>query len=180
MNDLRPEYEAARLLASQHRLGSGVWVKELTLEDRVLFDTFENYRRICHAGDAVPCEGCTVKVDGLTLVLYNHGWDVARINYTLAHELGHIILHHGEDADDSEANRFASALTVPFAPLRALGRVSERQVADFFGCSLTAASVALRRPNIVTPYDEAVLALYAERIRAFKSGGNPLDISYDL
>lgn len=180
MNDLRPEYEAARLLAAQQRLGRGVWVRELSLEAKVLFDTFENYRRICRADDPIPCEGCTVKVDGLSLVLYNHGWDVARINYTLAHELGHILLGHGEEADESEANRFASALTVPFAPLRALGKVSERQVADFFGCSLTAASLALRRPNIVTPYDGAVLALYAERIRAFKSGGNPLDISYDL
>ncbi len=181
MNDLIPEYEAARLLSRQTRLGSGTWVKELSFERKIIFDTFENYRRLCEGAQMPLCEGCTVRKGDITLVLYNHGWDVGRINYTLAHEVGHILLGHAGGADDeARANRFASALTVPFAPLRALGGVSARQVADFFGCSVSAAAAALRRANVVTPYDDDILALFSRRIASFKRKRNPLDISCDL
>ena len=183
MNDLRPEYHAAELLSRQRELGYGLWVKDLDFGRRIVFDTFENYRRICPSAALPTIEGCTVRSEELDLILYNHGWDVARINYTLAHEVGHILLGH-EDADtegeEREANRFASALIVPFAPLRALGRADARRVADFFGCSLSAADAALRRPNVVSPYDEGVLALYKDRLQRRGGKRNPLDILRDI
>lgn len=181
MNDLIPETEAARLLSRQKAIGSGVWVKDLIFEQEIIFDTFENYRRICSLTADVTFEGCTVKMGNVTLVLYSHGWDVPRVNYTLAHEVGHILLGHtGAPTDEAEANRFASALILPFAPLRALGRVSARRAADFFGCSLTAAGYALRRANVVTEYDGDVLELFRERLDSYKRKTNPLDISCDL
>lgn len=181
MNNLVPEFEAARLLSRQKRLGCGIWVKELSFESRILFDTFEHYRHICESETVPVCEGCAVSKGDITLILYNHGWDIGRINYTLAHEVGHILLGHRGDADDeAQANRFASALTVPFAPLRALGSPGAREVADFFGCSFSAAAAALRRANVVTPYDGDVLALFGERLASYKRKRNPLDISCDL
>lgn len=181
MNDLVPETEAARLLSRQRALGSGVWVRELIFEQKIIFDTFENYRRICEADCGADCEGCAVKLGDVTLVLYHHGWDVARINYTLAHEVGHILLGHtGGPSDEAEANRFASALLIPYAPLRAMGRAETRRVAEFFGCSLTAAGYALRRANVVTEYDVEVLELFRDRLASYNRKENPLDISCDL
>lgn len=183
MNDLRAEYLAAELLSKQKGIGRGLWVKDLDFGRRIVFDTFDNYRRICQNEELPSFEGCTVRGEGIDLILYNQGWDVSRINFTLAHEVGHILLGHGDgntEAAEREANRFASALVIPFAPLRALGRADAHRVAEFFGCSLSASHMALRRPCVVTPYDEGVLALYKDRLQRAVRKRNPLDISCDI
>ncbi|MBE5804920.1 MAG: ImmA/IrrE family metallo-endopeptidase [Clostridiales bacterium] len=49
------------------------------------------------------------------VVCYREGGNPARLNFTLAHELGHILLQHQEDAvaDEAEANCFAGHLLCP-------------------------------------------------------------------
>lgn len=49
------------------------------------------------------------------VVCYREGGNPARLNFTLAHELGHILLHHQENnaAEDAEANCFARHLLCP-------------------------------------------------------------------
>ena len=167
-----PELAASRILAMQRHIGSGAWVKTLDFGCKIVFDTFAHYGEVCKKTISLPPEGCTVPYGGMFLVLYNPGWDVGRLNYTLAHEAGHIVLSHAglDDREESEANRFASALLLPPAVIRYLRqRVSfcPRDAASFFGCSLSAASAALSGANLVTRYDAKILQLFDEKIRTF-------------
>lgn len=92
-------------------------------------------------------EGFTVKNGSLSLIFYD---DLiasrTRINWTIAHELGHIFLCHTSDGkrEESEANRFAAAFLMPEDVLRfldcSLGReLTPREMTDYFPVSLTAA-----------------------------------------
>ena len=60
---------------------------------------------------------------GRYLVLYEDRGDPLRLRYTLAHELGHVLLRHAEQPErpeaekEAEADRFASHLLVPRAAL---------------------------------------------------------------
>jgi hypothetical protein len=70
-------------------------------------------------------DGLTVRRGGTYLVLYDETVESDRRRaFTLAHELGHILLAHGggEDApvEEREANAFAAALLAPEAAVRYL------------------------------------------------------------
>lgn len=189
MTDFRPERAAARLLAQQSAIGHGAWVRELRFDRKILFDTFAHYGQVCGRPLPVADDGCTVLCHGVSLILYNPGWQTDRINYTLAHEVGHILLGHtqGSAQEERQANRFASALLVPHAPLAALRRAGvgdTRALMRFFGTSRAATEAALARTPFACEYDRAVLALYDRRIRDFlrsrEQKHNLLDISCDL
>lgn len=74
--------------------------------------TEAEFDRRCGEADAF-----TVRGGGKYVVCYRAGGNPARLNFTLAHELGHILLHHIEDtvADEAEANCFAGHLLCPAA-----------------------------------------------------------------
>lgn len=65
-----------------------------------------------HYGDA---DAFTMRCGNRYVVCYHEGGNPARLNFTLAHELGHILLNHVEDeaADEAEANCFAGHLLCP-------------------------------------------------------------------
>lgn len=62
----------------------------------------------------------TVRSGKRYVVCYRKGGNPARLNFTLAHELGHILLRHTEDAcaDEAEANCFAGHLLCPEPVIR--------------------------------------------------------------
>lgn len=61
-------------------------------------------------------DGLSQVVDGVAVMLINSTFPVDRKRLTIAHELGHIVLHSGryipEDPED-EANRFAAEFLMP-------------------------------------------------------------------
>ncbi|MDN6227262.1 helix-turn-helix domain-containing protein [Corynebacterium flavescens] len=61
-------------------------------------------------------DGLSQVVDGVAVILINNTFPVDRKRLTIAHELGHIVLHSGtyipEDPED-EANRFAAEFLMP-------------------------------------------------------------------
>ena len=63
-------------------------------------------------GDA---DAFTIRGGEQYVVCYRPGGNSARLNFTLAHELGHILLKHTEDTntEEAEANCFASHLLCP-------------------------------------------------------------------
>ncbi len=69
----------------------------------------------------VPCFFQTDKLDGFTIVsqenpiiFFNSEMPWCRIRFSLAHELGHIVLNHVQRPEiEEEANRFASAFLMP-------------------------------------------------------------------
>lgn len=105
------------------------------------------------------------KVEGLNklIVVSSAITNLARERFTMAHELGHIILHHGYSqcknvdifgsetklGNESEANRFASALLLP--PSEIVSRASSGditfnmagKIASHYDVSLTATLIAL-------------------------------------
>ena len=86
------------------------------------------------------------KSGSLSLIFYDDRIQSReRINWTLAHELGHVCLRHTSDGkrEESEANRFAAAFLMPEDVLRfldcSLGReLTPTEMTHYFPVSLTA------------------------------------------
>jgi Zn-dependent peptidase ImmA (M78 family) len=105
----------------------------------VRFDSYGSYCQatgvdratlFAHAG----ADGMTIRHGGLYLVLYDEQVENERRRaFTLAHEVGHILLSHGggEQAaiEEREANAFAAALLAP--------EVAVRYLAHRDGCAIT-------------------------------------------
>lgn len=129
-------------------------------------------------------DGCAVS--GLrehTLLLYNAQSPLPRQRFTLAHELGHLLLDHGVRSvrEEDEADFFAAALLMPDALLYALRRrgllLTEHFLMREFGVSRAAARrkrAALLWPPPPHPLDDRVeILFYHELIRlAPVSGGD--------
>jgi len=83
-----------------------------------------------------------------------------RIRYTLAHELGHMVLHtvdlKGDDEMEDEADQFAGAFLLPGDEVRPhLRKFDLRQVANMKGywkVSMAAIAVRAQRLSLITPY----------------------------
>lgn len=75
----------------------------------------DDFERQCGGADAF-----TIRRGEEYIVCYRAGGNPARLNFTLAHELGHILLHHAEDnaAAEAEANCFAGHLLCPEPAVR--------------------------------------------------------------
>lgn len=140
-------------------------------------------------------DGCTIHdtKTGIHTVIYNDRCDErnqGRVQYTLAHEVGHIYLDHGADddrTDEIEANTFASQLLMPeYSILRMYndyGYVNQGVISAIFGVSKSAAQNRLdslkRRKGIYYNQDDIdVYELQSERIRMFYESKN--DIVYHL
>ena len=80
-------------------------------------------------GAACECQAITFRqtIQGETrfIVVYREGGNPARLRFTLAHELGHRLLHRGDEPDmEREADCFASHL---LCPRPTLGRLCARE-----------------------------------------------------
>lgn len=127
----KAELAAANLLFDQPSLSfyrlAHLDTRRLCLPIEVIFDSFASY---CEA-TGIPrgeldrlgeLEGLTVRHRGKYYILYNEKAIARRRNWTVAHELGHILLgHDGESAhDEREADSFAAALLMPLPVLHYL------------------------------------------------------------
>lgn len=157
---------AINLLLAQEHLTFPIEPHTLQTGISIFYDSVQGY---CHTVglpissfccDQIIQDGCTIFSGDRSfyLILYNE-WDSspARRRFTLAHELGHILLTHGDDSDQSErsANCFASELLIPrvcFSYFFQAGwKPSATQISHFFGVSLTAAQLALKEPSNTLP-----------------------------
>lgn len=99
------------------------------------------------------------KNDGFTfdnIVFYNDSQPTGRQRFTVAHELGHILLHNGKGiynrepcADDNpieqEANVFASRLLAPACVLWGIGAATAQQISDLCNISIQSAEFRMER-----------------------------------
>lgn len=60
-------------------------------------------------------DGCSDWVDNHPIILFNPNMPKSRIRHTLAHELGHLVMHQHilDDSQDVEADAFAANFTMP-------------------------------------------------------------------
>lgn len=103
-------------------------VRRFSLPVEVRFDSFTGFcettglarEELSRRGAA---EGLSLRHEGMYLVLYDELAAPRRLNFTLAHELGHILLGHiGEEGThlECEADAFAAALLCPAVAVRYL------------------------------------------------------------
>ena len=174
MNELSvPKFERAGKLAKELRLlqpTSNLALDVLSMEfDRyVYFDTFEAYSKLTN----VPLDkltmngklndGYTVRLHGgINLILYyekNKG--NPRLNWTLAHEIGHIYLNHDNDGrnQEVEAHWFAAELLMPTSICCQIARkitFTPERMSKTFLVSVNAANNkidTLRRSCLISAY----------------------------
>lgn len=76
----------------------------------------------------VDVDGLTVRLPGTAPCIFlNRNLPADRMRFTLAHELGHLVMHQIPSADmEAEAHQFASGLLVPLDDIRPIFRAAPR------------------------------------------------------
>jgi Zn-dependent peptidase ImmA (M78 family)/transcriptional regulator with XRE-family HTH domain len=151
---LTPE-EAARVIREMWMLPNG------PIENMV--DLLEK-----NGGIVIPCDFGTDLLDAMSqriegfpvLFFVNINSPADRLRHTLAHELGHMVLHtinvKSDEEMEDEADGFAGAFLLPASELRPqLRQFNLRQLANlklYWKVSMAAIAVRASRLNFITPY----------------------------
>lgn len=162
----------------------GLKINVLNMEydkKNIIFDTMENYSKVTGAPTNILSaegklkDGYTIATPGLYLVLYNSEIrSKERINWTIAHEIGHIYLDHDTDGpkEEIEAHFFAAQLLMPEQVLRSLKKnkitIDQDYLVHVFGVSKQAAKRRIDTLNnkiaIARKDDQSILRLYSKYI----------------
>ena len=121
-----------------------------------------------NGGIVVPCDfqtdlidAMSQRIDGMPVLLFvNINSPADRVRYTLAHELGHMLLHtlsvKDDDEMEDEADHFAGAFLLPADELKVqLRRFDLRHLANMKGywkVSMQAIAYRADRLRLITPY----------------------------
>jgi Zn-dependent peptidase ImmA (M78 family)/transcriptional regulator with XRE-family HTH domain len=101
------------------------------------------------------------RIDGMPILFFvNTNAPADRVRYTLAHELGHMVLHtttlHDDDTMEEEADAFAGAFLLPLEEFRAQLRTFDlRHLANmkqYWKVSMAAIAMRADRLRYVTPH----------------------------
>lgn len=144
------EDKALSLLLSQRVSGEFslyfLDLRKITTGGQIMIDSFSSYEK--RTGSSLPrnAEGITLKLPSINIILYDDDvTNVGRRNWTIAHELGHILLGHTDLSrlNEHEADAFAAELLMPEAVIRYLDeRENEPMTPDmmtnYFSASITA------------------------------------------
>lgn len=161
---MKPDFDKCEKLATQlllQQTPSSLYidVRKLKYDIPICFDTFQHYSTITGApilslkgAEEMLKDGCTIKTHGINIILYNQSaeWFPERLNWTLAHEVGHIYSNHEEDGckEEIEANWFAAQLLMHENILRDLADLNKglcvREIERVFKVSATAAQNRLK------------------------------------
>ena len=145
--------------------------------------SYQEYARLSDVSPAVFLEygydGFSVAgLKGQTFILYNDQSPLCRQRFTVAHELGHLLLRHQGHIrrHEEEADFFASLLLLPDAVLNLLRSrgisLTEAFLMKTFGVSRHTAQykrAAFTRPPICHPLDQQIEALFFPEICRFAS-----------
>lgn len=116
-------------------------------------------------------DGFSIKKDGLWYIFYNDSKGYGRINNTITHECGHIVLDHTEESDlaEAEAKFFAKYALAPPVLIHKLELRNAHEVYEHFDISLEAAYYAFSYYNKRLMYGNKDYTNYEERLlRLFK------------
>jgi Zn-dependent peptidase ImmA (M78 family)/DNA-binding XRE family transcriptional regulator len=133
-----------------------------------------------NGGIVIPCDfgtdlidAMSQRIDGMPVMFFvNMHAPTDRIRHTLAHELGHMVLHTITLQDDAqmeeEADAFAGAFLLPADEIRPqLRRFDLRQLANLKGhwkVSMAALAVRADRLGLITPYQSRTFWMEMSRL----------------
>ncbi len=144
------EEKALSLLISQRISGeyalSFLDLRRITTCGAAVIDTFSSYEKKTCSSLPTSAEGITLKLPGMNLILYDDKiTNEGRRNWTIAHELGHVLLGHASITKETEreADAFAAELLMPEAVIRFLDEredepISPETMTNYFSASITA------------------------------------------
>lgn len=122
---------------------------------------YELIRRFRLSGQLRGNDGFLFCLDQVPIIFYNQSRPVCRQRFTVAHELGHLLLGHGapqphpapEGGRQAEraANSFAADLLSPACVLRGLGVDSAPQIARL--CDISPQAAAVRMDQLRRLYE---------------------------
>ncbi|MEG2013790.1 MAG: ImmA/IrrE family metallo-endopeptidase [Anaerovoracaceae bacterium] len=136
-------------------------VQRLNYDKVIKFDTFENYflysgKPSVEFNKKALRDGCTLKKYGVNIILYNSdSYSFERLNWTLAHEVGHIYLDHTKDEalEEVEAHFFTAQLFMPEYTLHEAaykygnGRLTTEDIMSLFSVSYESACKRISTMN---------------------------------
>ncbi|ADZ82514.1 ImmA/IrrE family metallo-endopeptidase [Cellulosilyticum lentocellum] len=152
---------ATKLLAMQNIDSSKIDIMNLNYDKTIIFDTIQNYAKLTftpiekfiNPNTQLLSEGCCVPIkengNEIYLILYNDkSQSDEHLNWTLAHEIGHIYMGHKYDSEiqEIEAHFFAAQLLMPeyvIYKMSTLGTVNVDDIYTMFNVSLQAAQKRL-------------------------------------
>jgi Zn-dependent peptidase ImmA (M78 family)/transcriptional regulator with XRE-family HTH domain len=133
-----------------------------------------------NGGIIVPCDfgtdlldALSQRIEGLPVLFFvNINSPADRVRHTLAHELGHMILHtvtvKSDEEMEDEADAFAGAFLLPADEVRPqLRRFDLRQLANlklYWKVSMAALAVRADRLNLITPYQRKMFWIEMTRL----------------
>lgn len=115
---------AASFLLKQPVLYQVFDIRDMILPDHIILSSFSDYAKIIginpsrlHA-DTKLLDGYTVRYNNFYIILYDADYESQcpqRLRFSLAHELGHVMLEHHTDSaiEEEEANYYASQVVAP-------------------------------------------------------------------
>lgn len=113
------------------------------------------------------------RIDGMPVVFFiNRNAPADRVRHTLAHELGHMVLHtlsfREDESMEHEADAFAGAFLLPADEIRPqLKRFDLRQLANlksYWKVSMAALAVRADKLNLITPYQSKMFWMEMSRL----------------
>lgn len=119
-------------------------------------------------------DGFTARRGNVIKILYNQSKKYKRINNTLLHEIGHIVLEHTQDSElaEAEAKFFAKYALAPPVLIHKLKEKTPENISDVFDISYEAATYALEYyqkwlaygSNEYTDYELRTLKLFKDAV----------------
>lgn len=119
-------------------------------------------------------DGFTLFTEPTPMIYYNPMKPYQRLNNTIVHEIGHIILNHTQESDlaEAEVNFFAKYLLAPPVLVHKLGLQSAEEISKFFQISELASKIAWqyyicwnkKTNNTFQPYEIKLINLFQENI----------------
>lgn len=148
--------EATKLLYKQDVSNRILNIQNLIYDKNIVFDSIQNYcqltkqplSKFLSVEKQMLHDGCTIynPDSDYYVILYNSEIRVfEHLNWTLAHEIGHVYLGHLKDdnTEEVEAHYFAAQLLMPDFAIKMIahehGKVSVEDIIEIFGVSEEAA-----------------------------------------
>ena len=153
---LYTDYQASRDLAWEILINEKV--KELPVKVGEICDHMGIKIKPEEQGKSGHCE----HIDGAPVIFCNRDEPIARQRFTVAHELGHVLMRHtdkygvmyrdpspNDDPKEQAVNVFAARLLAPAIVLRDIGVTNAAQIAEICQISETAAAYRMQRLQVL-------------------------------